>query len=315
MIDLGKVCQNLLTKCLGVKEKEELLIVCDTDKKDLAYPLYEAGKQLGAYPVFIMMEPRTKSGEEPPKAVSEAMKKADVAVCITTHSLTHTKARKEAALNGTRVATMPGVTEDMFRHGAITADYDQVKRLTDKVTDLLTNGSEVKIEKAGKVLVFSTRDRSGIPSSGVYVNPGESGNLPSGEGYIAPVEGTASGEIILDGSIADIGTLAEPVVLTIENGKLINAAGSAGSELLTLLGEQDGRLLCEFGIGTNEAARITGVVLEDEKVYGTIHIAFGSNHTFGGIINAGVHIDCVVKEPTVFIDNVKVMEHGNLLIK
>jgi NADPH:quinone reductase len=68
----------------------------------------------------------------------------------------------------------------------------------------------------------------------------------------------------------------------------------------------------EFGIGTNPSARITGIVLEDEKVYGTIHIAFGSNKPFGGTTEAGVHIDCVVKFPTVWLDGEKIIENGKV---
>lgn len=79
---------------------------------------------------------------------------------------------------------------------------------------------------------------------------------------------------------------------------------------MKILGDDDGRLLGEFGIGTNNKARITGVVLEDEKVYGTIHVAFGSNNTFGGTISAGVHIDGVVKQPDVYINEKMLMEKG-----
>lgn len=115
----------------------------------------------------------------------------------------------------------------------------------------------------------------------MYLNSGESGNLPSGEAYIAPIEGSANGKIVIDGSIAGIGKLDSPVLLTIDNGRIVNAEGEAAPKLLAILGDTDGRFLGEFGIGTNDKARITGVVLEDEKVYGTIHVAFGSNNTFG----------------------------------
>jgi leucyl aminopeptidase (aminopeptidase T) len=75
---------------------------------------------------------------------------------------------------------------------------------------------------------------------------------------------------------------------------------------LELLGDGDGRTIAEFGIGTNKKARLTGNVLEDEKVFGTVHIAFGSNKSFGGVTEAGVHIDCVIKDPVVFIDGERV---------
>lgn len=307
------ISMNVLKDCLGLASGELLAVVADDDKRDLAESVYEAGKRLGAESMLLVMQPRSRSGEEPPAPVAEAMAKADVAVCITTHSMTHTAARKQAAAAGTRVATMPGITDDMFSHGAITADYGQVKALTEQVAALLSAGSRVRVEKEGLVLSFSIDGRDGILSTGLYLNPGESGNLPSGEAYIAPLEGTATGQIKVDGSVAGIGALDGPMVLTVEQGRLVHADGEYGGKLLDMLGDGDGRLLGEFGIGTNNKARITGVVLEDEKVYGTIHVAFGSNNTFGGVVAAGVHIDAVVMKPDVYIDDKLIMQAGELL--
>jgi leucyl aminopeptidase (aminopeptidase T) len=307
------ISMNVLRDCLGLSSGELLAVVADDDKRELAESVYEAGKRLGAEPMLLLMQNRSKSGEEPPAPVAAAMAGADVAVCITTHSMTHTAARKQAAAAGTRVATMPGMTDDMFSHGAITADYAQVKELTEQVASLLSTGRTVRIEKDGLSLSFSIENRDGVLSTGLYLNPGESGNLPSGEAYIAPVEGTASGRIAVDGSIAGIGALHSPMVLTVEQGRLTAADGEGGDKLLGMLGEGDGRLLGEFGIGTNNKARITGVVLEDEKVYGTIHVAFGSNNTFGGTVAAGVHIDAVVMKPDVYIDDKLIMEAGELV--
>ncbi|CAH1194553.1 hypothetical protein PAECIP111892_01715 [Paenibacillus auburnensis] len=307
------ISMNVLKDCLGLSRGELLAVVADDDKRELAESVYEAGKRLGAESMLLVMQPRSKSGEEPPAPVAEAMAKADVAVCITTHSMTHTSARKQAAAAGTRVATMPGMTEDMFSNGAITADYAQVKELTEQVAALLSAGREVRVEKDGLSLSFSIDSRDGVLSTGLYLNPGESGNLPSGEAYIAPMEGTASGQIKVDGSIAGIGALHSPLVLTVEQGRLTGAEGENGDKLLQMLGAGDGRFLGEFGIGTNNKARITGVVLEDEKVYGTIHVAFGSNNTFGGIVAAGVHIDAVVMKPDVYIDDKLIMLAGELL--
>ncbi|USG68531.1 aminopeptidase [Brevibacillus ruminantium] len=310
---LIEISKGILTNCMALKAGESFLVVADDEKRELGEALWEAGRQLGAEAMFVVMNQREKSGQEPPAAISEAMKLADVVVCVTRHSLTHTKARKEAAANGTRLATMPSITEDMFLEGAITADYSQVKALTEKVTGMLTQAKTIRIEKEGKALTFSITGRNGVPSTGVYVNPGESGNLPSGEAYIAPVEGTAEGQIVVDGSIAGIGKIDSPLVLTVKEGRIVEADGAAADRLLQILGDGDGRLLGEFGIGTNDKARITGVVLEDEKVYGTIHVAFGSNNTFGGTIAAGVHIDLVVKEPDVYADDVLIMKGGKLL--
>ncbi|MBT2290741.1 aminopeptidase [Paenibacillus albidus] len=308
-----EISKNVLRDCLGLSSHEVLAVIADDAKRELGESIYEAGKRLGAETLFLLMQERSKSGEEPPAAIAEAMIRADVAVCVTEHSMTHTRARKEAAASGTRVATMPGMTDDMFSHGAINADYLQVKALTEKVTAMLSGGSTVRIAKEGYSLTVPIHGRDGVPSTGMYLNPGESGNLPSGEAYIAPVEGTAEGQILVDGSVAGIGALKNPMLLTVAHGRLSAAEGEAGEQLLKMLGEGDGRWLGEFGIGTNNKARITGVVLEDEKVYGTIHVAFGSNNTFGGTIAAGVHIDAVVMKPDVYIDDVLIMRAGELI--
>src|SRR4051794_33677585 len=121
--------KNVLRECLGLKERELFLVVTDDVKKELGESLYEAGKLLGAEAMIVVMKEREKSGEEPPASIAAAMVQSDAVVCITEHSLTHTQARKNAAASGTRIATMPGITEDMFLEGAISADYGKVKEL------------------------------------------------------------------------------------------------------------------------------------------------------------------------------------------
>lgn len=311
-----EISMKTLADCLGLQAGETFLVVTDDTRKELAESLYEAGRRMGAEAMLMVMKERGKSGEEPPAAVAAAMVNSQAVVCITKHSLTHTQARKQAAAAGARVATMPGITEDMFLEGAIAADYTQVKALTEKVTEMLTQSRKVRIEKDGHSLEFSIEGRGGVPSTGMYLEPGQSGNLPSGEAYIAPIEGSATGQIVIDGSIAGVGKLAGPIVLSVEKGRLVAAeGGEEGEKLLQMLGDGDGRMLGEFGIGTNEKARITGVVLEDEKVYGTIHVAFGSNNTFGGTVAAGVHIDCVVGKPDVYLNDGLIMKNGELIGK
>lgn len=306
MKDFVKIAKTVLRQNLYVKQGEQILIVTDTESKDLARIFYQAGIALGNETMLVEMDTRSKSGEEPPRTISEAMKSAEIVLCITKHSLTHTKARKDASANGARVATMPGLTLDMLVEGAISADYSEVEKLTTEYCKLLEKGEHVDIKKGNCMLSFSIKGRKAIPSTGVFRKMGESGNLPSGESYIAPIEDSANGTIIIDGSIAGLGVLSEPVTLEVENGKLIDASGERGKQLLELLGDGDGRTIAEFGIGTNKKARLTGNVLEDEKVFGTVHIAFGSNRSFGGVTEAGVHIDCVIKDPIVFIDGERV---------
>ena len=310
MEQLIKTAEGILSSCLAVKEGEEVLIVTDDTRKRIGEALYEAAGNLGCDRLLMVMTERELSGQEPPKAVAAAMKNADVVVAPTAQSLTHTNARIEAAKAGTRVATMPGITEEMFSKGAMTADYDQVEKLTEVITEKLTKASEARIEKDGKVLKISLKGRNGVPSPGVYKNPGQCGNLPSGVAYIAPLENGSEGEMIIDGSMVGIGKLESPLHMVISGGRLRSVTGEKSENLDVLLKNETNGTLCELGIGTNEAAILNGIILEDEKVYGTVHIAFGTNTSFGGVNKAECHMDGIILRPTLYLDNEKIIEDG-----
>lgn len=314
MNQLVKTAEGILSSCLAVKKGEEVLIVTDDTRKEIGEALYEAAGNLGCERLLMVMNERELSGQEPPKAVAAAMKSADVVIAPTAQSLTHTNARIEAAKAGTRVATMPGITEEMFSQGAMTADYSKVEKLTAVVTEMLSKASVAKIEKDGHVLTININGRDGVPSPGVYREPGKCGNLPSGEAYIAPLEDGAEGEMIVDGSMVGIGKLDSPLHMVISGGKLCSVTGEKSENLDVLLKNETNGTLCELGIGTNEAAVLNGIILEDEKVYGTVHIAFGTNTSFGGVNKAECHMDGIILRPTLYLDDVKVIEDGVFLV-
>lgn len=314
MNQLVKTAEGVLSSCLAVKKGEEVLIVTDDTRKEIGEALYEAAGNLGCERLLMVMNERELSGQEPPKAVAAAMKSADVVIAPTAQSLTHTNARIEAARAGTRVATMPGITEEMFSHGAMTADYSKVEELTAVVTEMLSKASVARIEKDGHVLTINIRGRDGVPSPGVYREPGKCGNLPSGEAYIAPLEDGSEGEMIVDGSMVGIGKLDSPLHMVISGGKLRSVTGEKSENLDVLLKNETNGTLCELGIGTNEAAVLNGIILEDEKVYGTVHIAFGTNTSFGGVNKAECHMDGIILRPTLYLDDVKVIEDGVFLV-
>ena len=314
MENLVKIAEGVLVSCLAVKPGEEVLIVTDDSRKAIGEALYQAAGNLGCEKILMVMGEREVSGQEPPKAVAAAMKEADVVIAPPAQSLTHTNARIEAAKAGTRVATMPGITEEMFSRGAMTADYTAVEKLTETITEMLTKASSARIEKDGKVLTINLNGRDGVPSPGVYREAGKCGNLPSGEAYIAPLEDGSDGEMIIDGSMVGIGKLDSPLHMVISGGKLRSVAGEKSENLDILLKNETNGTLCELGIGTNEAAILNGIILEDEKVYGTVHIAFGTNTSFGGVNKAECHMDGIILRPTLYLDDVKVIEDGVFLL-
>lgn len=318
MDKLKTAAYSALTTCMDLKQDESLLIVCDDNKEEIGRALYTVGQELAKDALLVTMPPADVNGQEPPKPVAELMARFDVVLCPTTKSLTHTDARRNACKTGTRVATMPGIETGIMER-ALKADYNVIARRTEKVTKILNNGKTARVTTAlGTDLTLPINGIQAISSTGLIREKGMGGNLPSGESFLMPEEGKSHGVLVIDASVATIGTItSQPIKVTIENGVAIRfEGGPEASQLEGILSQfgQAGLSVAELGIGTNHEATISGIILEDEKVLGTIHVAFGNNVGMGGSNNVGVHIDGVVTKPTVYIDHTLLMDNGKLLV-
>jgi leucyl aminopeptidase (aminopeptidase T) len=198
------------------------------------------------------------------------------------------------------------------------ADYLAIAARTHQICRLMRETRSIRVTSPGGTdIVLPIAGREAHASSGLFRDKGQWGNLPTGEAYLAPLEGQSEGIVVVDGSMAGVGITAEPIRIRVERGYATEITGGSGAERLVQLLEphgHDGRNVAEFGIGTNDRAILTGVILEDEKVMGTIHIAFGDNKSMGGSVRVASHLDGLVKHPTVWFDDRKVMENGRLLV-
>ncbi len=305
--------------CLKLQEDESFLVVTDTELREIGEALAEAGREIGATTVLMEIDPLSRNGEEPPEMVSEAMKNSDVVIIPMSKSLTHTAARRDACDAGARVATMPGITRDtMIR--CLNADYYAIADRTRKLTEILTGADSAHITSPGGTdITIPIAGIKAIASTGLIHQSGSFGNLPSGEAYLMPEENKSNGVFVVDGSMAGIGDLAgkTPITIKVKDGFATEITGGEEADLLReKLSEAGPQAFhtAELGIGTNDAAKIIGTILEDEKVMGTIHIALGNNMSMGGTVNVPIHLDGIVKDPDVELDGKKIMENGKLLI-
>jgi len=297
-----------------VKGAEEVLVVCNPATQRVGERLRKEAADAGAEAVMAVISERPSHGAEPPRTVAEAMAAADVILAPTVQSLSHTAARKRATDAGARCASLPGVTEEMLAR-VMGADMVGLSQKGHAVADALEAASGAQITDAnGSDLSLDLSGREAIPDAGELTEPGAFGNLPCGEGFISPADG--SGTLVVDGSLAGIGLAEEPVELVIEGGHLTSARGGQGMafmELLTMHGE-DGTNIAELGIGTNEKAILTGEILEDEKILGSCHVAFGASAGIGGTVQVPVHLDCIIMKPTIELDGEAIVRDGELLI-
>ena len=314
MDDLDRAVSAVIRDCLGVNEGEEVLVVCNPATQDLGERLRAEAAEAGADAVMALMSERASHAAEPPRTIAEAMLAADAILAPTVQSLSHTAARKRASEQGARCATLPGVTEDMLAR-VMSADMEGLRRKGRAVAEALDAANEARINDSnGTDLTLDLTGREAIPDAGELTERGAFGNLPCGEGFISPV--TGNGTLVIDGSLAGVGLAEEPVVLVIEGGHLTSARGGQGMAFMQLLTEHgdDGTNIAELGIGTNEKAKLTGNILEDEKILGTCHIAFGASAGIGGTVQVPVHLDCVVTKPNVELDGEAIVRDGELLI-
>jgi len=314
--ELDRAVEVVVKDCLGVREGENVLVICNPVNEDLGALIRIVAQGEGADATLAVMSERDSHAAEPPATIAAAMLAADVVVAPTIQSLSHTAARKAASEAGARIGTMPGVTEEMLSR-VMGASMTELKRRGEAICAALDAGSEARITCGnGSDLRLGLEGRTSIVDAGDLTAKGAFGNLPCGEGFIAPVEGTGEGTLVVDGSIAGVGQVEAPVALTVRDGHLTDAANAEGEALLALLTEhgKDGTNVAELGIGTNEEAILTGNILEDEKILGTAHVAFGASAAIGGTIQVPVHLDVVVLEPTVRVDGETLLHNGELLV-
>ncbi len=314
---LEKAAEVAVNKCMAVKSGEAVLVITDETKREIGYALWEAAKRSGAEVILTEIIPRQVHGEEPPKPVAELMKNVDAVLAPTTKSLTHTDARREACTQGARIATLPGITEEVMLR-SLDADYQKIARRSKKIASLLTEAHRVQVTTpSGTDITMSVEGRKGYADTGLYHQKGDFGNLPAGEAYLAPLEGSSQGVILIDGAIANLGLLKEGIRLVVKDGFVTEILGHTEAEKLKALLAPLGKLaynIAELGIGTNDKAILTGNVLEDEKAIGTVHIALGDNASMGGTVTAPAHLDGILLRPTLEVNGETIMKDGKLLL-
>jgi len=315
MDKLFEAAQVAISNCLMVKKGESVLVITDQPERKIGYAFREAAEEAATEAMLLEILPRSSNGEEPPGPVAKFMKDFDVLIIPTSKSMSHTNARREACEAGARCVTLPGIIEDTMGR-TLNADYREIAERSTKLAEMVNRGKIARVTTpAGTDITMSIEGRECHADTGLVHNPGEFSNLPAGEAYVAPMEGTANGIIMVDGSM--VGKVKQPIKIVVKEGFATEITGGSSAEELERMIEpfgQPGRNVAELGIGTNHKARIVGSVLEDEKVMGTVHMALGDNKSMGGNVSVQSHLDGILLKPTLWIDETKLMENGELKI-
>lgn len=314
--EMAETARNIVETCVNVTADEEVLVITDARRAAVGRSIATASRAVGAETTLSIMPLLESHGNEPPAVIAAGMKEADVAFTCTTHAITHTAARREAWEAGTRTGSLREVTEDMMIEGAMTVDFERLRKVTDAVRDRLAAATEGRVvSEAGTDVSFSLDGAGAFALNGFYSEEHGFATLPPGEAPTFPIEGTANGTIVFDVSMDNIGWLEAPIELTVREGRVVDVdGGSEARELERIIEENDENAdnLAEFAIGTNWEARLIGNIAEDKKANGTVHFAVGDNLSLGGSTSSDIHLDGVIERPTVVLDGETVVTEGDL---
>ena len=308
-ISLQSAAEAIVMQNMNIQFLEKVLVVTDTKMMKFGKAIYDAARKVNIDTNLLVTPAPSANGSEPDDVVAAAMKTSDVVIAVTSRSISHTKARREACKAGTRIASMPGVSELSFTQGGLTADYSKVSELTNRMYEAMKGRRKVKVEsKNGTNVSFEIGDMILDRDMGLIRARGQFGNLPAGEVDTAPNEGTAKGVIVFD----ELTGYGKNIMLEVGNGIVEKTDCKRLEELFSSMPKA--RNIAEFGIGTNPHAKIIGNTLEDEKVLGSVHIALGNNMTYGGHCDVQFHKDGIIEEPTVEVDGRLVIRSGKWLV-
>ncbi len=309
-----KGARTIYDVCVGLKPGEQVVILTDMYKENIGKVLAAAAQERSAEVSMIVMTPRQRAGQEPPKPAAEAMKHADVVLLPVSFSVTHTYAVKEAVANGARLVALTEFTDEMLISGGLNADFRELKPVCQNIAAAFGAGDKVRLTSpAGTDLTMDIRGRGG---NALYciVGPGEFSPVPNVEANVSPLEGTANGRIVVNASIPylGIGVIEEPIYVDVENGFITKIEGGRQADVLRRdlesHNDRNSFNIAELGVGLNPECKLIGIMLEDEGVLGTAHIGIGTSITLGGTVKAPCHYDLLLWDPRIEVDGKTILD-------
>jgi aminopeptidase len=314
MDKLMSAAKRAIVQSLKMKKGEKLLLVTDCQKMKIAEALAYWAKKSGAEVTTYLMTETIRPIDAPTSIFKEMIAKADVTMYMLDARGAEKPFRGYMVANGAkrgRICMMPGITVDMMAR-LVNIDFADMDRLTKKVIRTLQTYPDVHVTNGlGTDMAFSVKGRKWDNDNGDISTKGKHGNLPAGECYTCPVEGTFSGRVVFSLIDDKIGRGE----MIFKKGKLVSFKGKGITEIMKGIGrDPTGRVIGEFGIGTNRGAKICKNMLEAEKAFGTVHFAIGDSYGLG-TNKSRFHFDALVAKATLVAGTKTIIRNGVFLLK
>jgi leucyl aminopeptidase (aminopeptidase T) len=248
------------------------------------------------------------------------MEASELVIGITHSNITHTAARREAQRKGARVIALPeSEGEDFFTVPGWNADFPALRPKIESLAKRLTNTTEARVTSAeGTDITMSLEGRSGRALTG-YANISDVSAGYGLEASIAPLEGTANGQIVVNSSVPGVVQIKKnPIHIDVKDGFAYSISGGDEADILRefLKSFNDPLVynIAELGIGMNPNCVPDGRMLTDENILGNIQLALGTSAYIGGSTYASAHYDTIVTGATLMLDGEKVLTGRDVFV-
>jgi leucyl aminopeptidase (aminopeptidase T) len=313
MDELYKAAEKAIAQALALKEGEQFLLVTDKHKMEIAEALAYWAKEVGAETTTYLMTEALRPITEPTTLFRLLCVKASAMAYMLDARMEEKPFRGymvKAGVASGRICMMPGLTRDMMER-LVNIDFHELDLLGKKIMGKLTDSQDVLVENAeGTHVEFSVKGRTWKNDNGDISQKGSHGNLPAGEVFTAPVEESFNGKLV----ISLIDDKMGKGVMEFEKGQLMRYEGGGIEKIVAHIGEDDtGKIIGEFGIGTNPGAKICPNMLEAEKAFGTAHFAIGDSYGIG-INTSPHHYDALVDRVSIRVSGEYIMQEGKFLL-
>lgn len=327
-----------VNNCLRLKKGEKMVMITDLETQLIADAIYHEAAAVSSvkHPVFMMEKygERPEDGSKPlafPEEIGKELADADVSFYCAKGKAGELQSFRKPMLKAIeankklRHGHMPGMNEELMITG-MCADYAKVQEVSRRVHDNVHNARKIRVTTpAGTDLTaYFSPQRKWVICDGLIL-PGHWSNLPDGEVFSC-VSLADKGRVVVDGTLGDFfcgkyGDMSShPLSINIQNSRIteFNCLNKQLSWEFADYIKQDknANRLAEFAIGTNVGLdRLVGNLLQDEKFPG-VHVAFGDGYEkkTGCRWKSDAHVDCVMRNCTVYVDGKKIMEDSKFLI-
>lgn len=313
MDELYQAAEKAIVQALALKEGEQFLLVTDKHKMEIAEALAYWAKEVGAETTTYLMTEALRPITEPTTLFRLLCVKASAMAYMLDARMEEKPFRGymvKAGVASSRICMMPGLTRDMMER-LVNIDFHELDMFGKKLVAKLADSENIVVENAeGTHVEFSVKGRKWKNDNGDISQKGKHGNLPAGEIFTAPVEESFNGKLM----ISLIDDKLGKGIMEFEKGRLIGYRGKGIEEIVAYIGEDDtGKIIGEFGIGTNPKAKICPNMLEAEKAFGTAHFAIGDSYGIG-INTSPHHYDALVDKVSIRTNGEYLVRDGKFLI-